>query len=181
MLVLVVGPSGAGKDTLLNAARVAFRGDARISFARRVITRPPDPHGENHEPVTEAEFASREFALSWFAHGLRYGIPAAELDAASVTVVNVSRGVIAEAAARYPVLVIDITASPEILAERVTARGRETSDDVALRLARTAAIPRGVQVETVRNDGKLADAVEQFVALLSRVVERTAADSGSTG
>ena len=54
MLVLVVGPSGAGKDSLLNGAREAFRGDARIGFARRVITRPPDPYGENHEPVSEA-------------------------------------------------------------------------------------------------------------------------------
>ncbi len=71
MLVLVVGPSGAGKDSLLQTAREAFRCDPRIGFARRVITRPADPDGENHEPVSEAEFTARDFALSWSAHGLR--------------------------------------------------------------------------------------------------------------
>src|SRR5271165_6732831 len=59
MLVLVVGPSGAGKDSLLNGARAAFAGDARVHFVRRVITRPADPEGEDHEPVTEAEFDAR--------------------------------------------------------------------------------------------------------------------------
>ena len=59
MLVLVAGPSGAGKDSLLNGARDVFQGDPRIHFARRVITRPPDPDGENHESVTGAVFATR--------------------------------------------------------------------------------------------------------------------------
>lgn len=126
MLVLVVGPSGAGKDTLLNAAREAFHGDPRVHFARRVITRPADPDGENHEPVTEAEFAARDFALSWSAHGLRYGIAA--VDTAPVVVANVSRGVIAQAAAHHAVRVIEVTASPELLAARLAARGRETAE-----------------------------------------------------
>src|ERR1700733_6926097 len=114
MLVLVVGPSGAGKDSLLNAARDAFRGDPRIHFARRVITRPADPDGENHEPVSEAEFNMRDFPLSWSAHGLRYGVAA--VDTAPVVVANVSRSVIATAAERYRVQVIEVTAPPEILA-----------------------------------------------------------------
>jgi phosphonate metabolism protein PhnN/1,5-bisphosphokinase (PRPP-forming) len=172
MLVLVVGPSGAGKDSLLNAARQAFRDDPRIHFARRVITRPEDPLGENHEPVTGAEFAARDFALSWSAHGLSYGIPA--MDMAPVVVANVSRGVIAEAARRFPIRVIEVTAPAEILAERLTARRRETASDVAGRLARTAAIPDGVAVDTVWNDGTLSDGVERFVAVLRGVVDAAA-------
>ena len=172
MLVLVVGPSGAGKDSLLNAAREVFRGDPRISFARRVITRPADPEGENHEPVTEAEFAIRNFALSWSAHGLRYGIPAA--DTAPVVVANVSRGVIATAATQYPVRVIEVTAAPEILAARLASRGRETADDVARRLGRTAAIPSGVEVETVSNDASLAIGVARFIAVLQRIADAAA-------
>jgi ribose 1,5-bisphosphokinase len=166
MLVLVVGPSGAGKDSLLNAARAAFRDDARIHFVRRVITRPRDLGGEDHEPVTEAEFAARDFALSWTAHGLRYGIPAEAMRAAPVVVANVSRGVIADAAARHAVRVIEVTAPPAILAARLKARGRESADDVSRRLSRSAVIPDGVAVTTICNDGSLAEGVELFVAAL---------------
>jgi ribose 1,5-bisphosphokinase len=170
MLVLVVGPSGAGKDSLLNAAREVFRNDTRVHFVRRVITRPKDPGGEDHEPVTEAEFAARDFALSWSAHGLRYGIPASALEAAPTVVINVSRGVIADAARLYPVSVIEVTAPPDILAARLSARGRETAADVARRLSRTATIPDSVTVRTVLNDGSLAEGVARFVEALHQIV-----------
>ncbi len=170
MLVLVVGPSGAGKDTLLNAARQVFRDDSRVHFARRAITRPADPHGENHEPVTEAEFAAGKFALAWSAHGLRYGIPASALEVAPVTVANVSRGVIAEAVGRFAVRVIEVTAQTDVLAARLAARGREGIEDVARRLAREAAIPAGVKTLTVFNDGTLEEGVERFVGALRACV-----------
>ena len=169
MLVLVVGPSGAGKDTLLNAARYVFRDDRRVHFVRRVITRPEDPAGENHEPATEAEFAARDFALSWSAHGLRYGIPT--VDSAPVVVANVSRGGIAGAAAQDPVRVIEVSAPPEVLAARLAARGREAAADVERRLGRTAAIPPGVMLETVWNDTSPAIGVERFVAALRRILD----------
>ena len=80
MLVLVVGPSGAGKDTLINAAREALAGDRRFAFPRRVVTRPAVAALEDHDSVTRAEFALQEangaYALSWEAHGLHYGLPA---------------------------------------------------------------------------------------------------------
>ncbi|HTB42784.1 MAG TPA: phosphonate metabolism protein/1,5-bisphosphokinase (PRPP-forming) PhnN [Acetobacteraceae bacterium] len=171
MLVLVVGPSGAGKDTLLNAARRALAGDARFRFVRRVITRPADPGGEDHEPVTEAEFATRDFALQWQAHGLRYGIPgdiAGDLASRVVVVANVSRAVIDEAAARFPVRVIEITAPPQFLAERLAARGRETAADIAARLARAVPLPENAEVETVLNDATPEIGAERFLAALSR-------------
>jgi ribose 1,5-bisphosphokinase len=166
MLLLVVGPSGAGKDSLLTAAREVFGDDARVSFARRVVTRAADRGAEDHEPATEAEFAARDFALSWSAHGLRYGIPAEAIRAAPVVVANVSRGVIAEAASRYPVRVIEVTAPSDILAARLAARGRESAGDVASRLTRTVTIPDGVPVTTVSNDGSLEAGVERFVAAI---------------
>ena len=169
MLVLVVGPSGAGKDTLLDAARTKLAGDPRFRFVRRVITRPAEAGGEAHEAVTEAEFAAREFALSWGAHGLRYGIPANiadDLEAGRVVVANVSRGAIAEAARRFPVRVIEVTAPAEVLAARLAARGRETGADIAARLARNVAFPDGVRVERVINDSTLEAGVAQFLAAL---------------
>ncbi len=171
MLVLVVGPSGAGKDTLLDAARRTLAGDRRFRFVRRVITRPAGSGGEDHEAVTEAEFAARDFALHWQAHGLRYGIPADigdDLASGVVVVANVSRAVIADAATRYPVRVIEVTAPPQLLAERLAARGRETAADIAARLARTVPLPDDVVAETVSNDTTPEAGAQRFLAALSR-------------
>jgi phosphonate metabolism protein PhnN/1,5-bisphosphokinase (PRPP-forming) len=173
MLILVVGPSGAGKDSLLNGARARLAGDPRFHFVRRVITRPADPDGEDHEPATEVEFLRRDFALSWSAHGLRYGIPAEALSAAPVVIANVSRGVIADAAARHPVRVIEVTAPPEVLAARLAARGREQAADIARRLERRMEIPAGVVRDTVVNDGSLEEGIAPFVgALMAALPDR---------
>ena len=171
MLILVVGPSGAGKDTLLNLARQALAEDRRFRFVRRVITRPAQAGGEDHDFVSEAAFAKRDFALQWQAHGLSYGIPAdvsEDLIRGVAVVANVSRRVIAGAAERFPVQVIEVTAPPEILAQRLAARGRETAADIAARLARQPRIPPAVAVERIVNDKTPAEAAEHFIAALIR-------------
>ena len=176
MLVLVVGPSGAGKDTLLDGARAAFAGDPGIVFVRRAITRPEDAGGEAHAPLSEADFAAREraggFALSWRAHGLAYGIPAsiaADLAAGRVVIANVSRTVIEEAAAKFPVHVIEITAPPEILAARLAARGREDQAMQAARLSRAVMLPEGVAATIVLNDATPAIGIERFRAAIAAI------------
>jgi ribose 1,5-bisphosphokinase len=159
MLILVVGPSGAGKDTLLDASHVALRADTRFRFVRRVITRPVDAGGEAHEAVTPAEFAARRFALRWHAHGIDYGIPDdidADLRDGRIVVASVSRSVVAEAASRYEVRVIAVSASVDVLAARLLARGREDAADIARRLARDVPLPGGVGTETVVNDWRKA-------------------------
>jgi len=171
-LFLVVGPSGAGKDTLIGAARAA-RPD--LAVPRRVVTRGKEAGGEEIEAVDEAEFSRRlaagEFALAWRAHGLGYAIPArieAELAAGRCGLANVSRGVIGEARARLaPVRVIVVTAPEAVLAARLAARGREDAGDVAARLARAGAeTPAGPDVTVVRNDGALEPARAAFLAAL---------------
>lgn len=174
-LFLVVGPSGAGKDTLMDGARAELAGDSGIVFARRAITRPEDAGGEDHDAVSDAEFDARHraggFMLDWSAHGLKYGVPDAyeeDLAAGRTVIVNVSRSVIAEAIARYsPAVVLEITASPEILAERLANRGRETADDIRARLGREAAsIPENAVKTTIVNDGTAEDGIASFVAAL---------------
>lgn len=173
MLILVVGPSGAGKDTLLNAAKAALSDDPSIRFVRRVITRPAEAGGEDHEPVNADEFDHRDHALRWEAHGLHYGIPADIADdiARGVTVVaNVSRSVIRQAADRYPTRVIEITAPPAVLAQRLAARGREDAADIAARLARTVALPADIDSETVLNAGTPQEGIDRFLAALTRAM-----------
>jgi ribose 1,5-bisphosphokinase len=169
MLILVVGPSGAGKDTVLNLARQSLADDLRFRFVRRVITRPAEAGGEDHEAVSDAIFLTRTFALQWQAHGLRYGIPLDvinDLARGIVVVANVSRAVIAQAAEKFPVRVIEVTAPPAILAQRLAARGRETAADVAQRLARDIPIPPHVETDTIVNDSTPAAAADRFVIAL---------------
>lgn len=172
-LVAVVGPSGAGKDTLLAGARAALGGDARFRFVRRAITRPAGAGGEDHLPMTPEGFAAaREagaFALHWQAHRLAYGIPRdieGDLAAGRVVVANLSRGVLAEAGARFPLLVLEVTAPPAVLAARLAARGREDAATVAARLAREAAVPAGLALVRVVNDGPVERGVAAVIAVL---------------
>ena len=171
MLVLVVGPSGAGKDTLLDLARAELADDRRVRFVRREITRPASAGGEDHIAITAAEFDARrnQYALSWQAHGLGYGIPADiadDLAQANVVVANVSRAMIAEAATKFPVIVLEITAPPAVLAARLAARGRETEADIAARLARQVPLPDGVRVVRVVNDRSPTEGAAAVIAAL---------------
>lgn len=170
-LFVVLGPSGAGKDTLL--AGVCGAGGPH--WVRRVITRPQALGGEPYEGVTEAEFAARaargEFALSWRAHGLSYGIPARELRARAQgrdVVFNGSRGALDQALALFPdLIVVQVTAPPEILAQRLQARGREDAQDIASRLARDVAPwPEGVPVREVINDTDHRTGIARLRAVL---------------
>ena len=160
--VAVVGASGVGKDALLSYAREHSGALAR--FPRRAITRPPGP-GEDHDPVTEDQFARARdhgaFALCWHAHGLWYGIPAsvdAEVRDGRVVVANVSRGVIGELDARYRrLVVVRVTVPEEVRAQRLRARNRETEPGIGQRLARPDPAP-GHRVDAlIENDGSLAE------------------------
>lgn len=164
----VVGPSGAGKDTLI-AGALAARPDLQV--LRRVITRPESAGGEPFEGVTTAEFAKRatrgDFALSWNAHGLSYGVP--HPIGAGVTLFNGSRRMLGQAAQVFAGLqVIHVTASPEVLADRLAARGREGAQDIAARLSREAPLDPALPVLTVINDGTPAEGIRDFLAALDQ-------------
>ncbi|MEQ8355994.1 MAG: phosphonate metabolism protein/1,5-bisphosphokinase (PRPP-forming) PhnN [Kiloniellaceae bacterium] len=173
-LVLVVGPSGAGKDSLLAGARDALRDQPRFVFPRRIVTRRSDPASEDHGTLSEADFSTQlaagAFFLHWNAHGLRYALPGAVADslaAGSTVIANVSRQVINEARRLHPATtVVFVTAPQAVLEQRLLARGREDAAAVRRRLARGAALPAGPKVVTIVNDGPLEGAVESFLAVL---------------
>ena len=141
-IAYVMGPSGAGKDTLLRQARALLAGEA-IIFAHRYITREPVAGDENFIALSEAEFTLRQarglFAFNWSAHETRYAIGAEiELWRASglTVVVSGSRGHFQSLADTSQLRPIVITASPAVLARRLEARGREGGTAIAERLAR---------------------------------------------
>lgn len=177
-IIIVVGPSGAGKDSVIGFAAQRFAGRADVDFVRRVITRPSDAGGEDHESVSADEFDARlgdgDFAVAWQAHGLKYGIPREALDrvrAGRVVIANGSRGALAQFRQVFPkVVVVNITASPEALAQRLVARGRESEADILKRLQRQApVILDDAGVTTIDNSGPLDIAGSRFVALVAEL------------
>jgi len=132
MWVFVVGPSGAGKDTLMDIARDQLRDCPRIVFARRIVTR-FDTTFEDHDTASEADFRAMleagELALDWQAHGLFYGIHRCWRDAVNsgrIVVCNISRAIIPKAVRHFShVSVVLITAPDDILAIRIAGRGRD--------------------------------------------------------
>lgn len=172
MIFAIVGPSGAGKDTLI-AGALQQRPD--LCLVRRVISRPSEAGGEDFEGVTPAEFARRKasgaFALDWQAHGLCYGLPKDQFTGNGTTLFNGSRATLPEAARRFSGLrVILITAPPDILATRLAQRGRETASDIRARLDRAGfALPEGLAVTTVVNDSHAEIGVERLLAALQPI------------
>ncbi|WP_394179875.1 phosphonate metabolism protein/1,5-bisphosphokinase (PRPP-forming) PhnN [Yoonia maritima] len=169
--IAVVGPSGVGKDSVMRA----MAADPRLVLARRVITRPGDAGGEDFEGVSESRFlqmqTAGEFALSWPAHGLHYGIPVTvdrTLEQGVDMLANLSRAQIVTAKQRFERCeVIVLTAKREVLAQRLMARGRESAEQVEHRLNRASfALPDGVAAHIVDNSGPLDLAVQTALSLL---------------
>ncbi|CAG0907517.1 unnamed protein product, partial [Cyprideis torosa] len=140
---------------------------------RRVIARHDAVGGEDYEAVSDDEFERRrergEFAVHWRAHGNAYGIPR-EIDdwlAAGRTVLfNGSRRALPAAQQRYPALaVVNITAEPQVLATRLTGRGRESCEAIAQRL-KLAAAELPAHALTVDNGGDIEQGVRHLTAAI---------------
>ncbi|MBY5587383.1 phosphonate metabolism protein/1,5-bisphosphokinase (PRPP-forming) PhnN [Rhizobium leguminosarum] len=181
IMVVVVGPSGAGKDTLMNLAARRFKGRDDVHFVRRVITRHRDAGGEDHLSVSLQGFAAMEqsgsFAVWWEAHGLKYGIPAevsVALSRGHVVVANGSRSALHRFQAAFPRLkVINVTARPEVLAGRLEARGRETHEDIMARLARGPLTVRGeYDVTELDNSSSLEEAEQKMIEILDGLLAK---------
>jgi ribose 1,5-bisphosphokinase len=175
-LVVVVGPSGAGKDTLIGLARDICADDPRIVFPRRIVTRPASA-AEDHDSATpfafDAAVGQGAYAFWWEAHGLKYALSATmdtALRAGRTVVCNVSRAVVGRLRARYTrVTVVMVTAPKDVLLARLAARGRETGGGVTERLDRVApAIDDLAPDITIENIGDPHDGASRLVEVLRR-------------
>ncbi|WP_417584849.1 phosphonate metabolism protein/1,5-bisphosphokinase (PRPP-forming) PhnN [Pelagibacterium sp.] len=172
----VVGQSGAGKDTLLKGAAQALADRTDICFVRRVITRAPDGATEDHDTLSTQAFATAraagKFCLTWQAHGLCYGPPVeimARADRGTLLIANVSRGILDEASSLFQEMtVINIEADEAVLARRIAARGRESAEAVAMRLARRVPLKvDGRKVHTIDNSFDVASGTKALVTVLN--------------
>jgi len=174
VLIYVMGPSGAGKDTLLDYAR--HRRPAGVVFAHRYITRNAGYGGEAHVPLSPEDFQERLqhglFALSWHAHQTWYGIGLEIdlwMDRGLRVVVSGSRSALDQALKRYPRLrPILITARGQVLQARLRKRGREDEQGIDQRLLRGHSVdcsgPRPACL--IDNSGTLERSGQLFLASL---------------
>jgi ribose 1,5-bisphosphokinase len=176
-LVVVVGPSGAGKDTLLRLACDHFRGDAGIVFPRRIVTRAPSPD-EDNEALSKADFTAAavagRFAFSWSAHGLEYALGASvddHLRCGRTAVCNVSRSIVGALRRRYAALhVVLVTAPPDLLEARLAARGRTSDGAIGARIAHAAPPQRDLAPDLViENVGHPNAGAMQLIAAIGEL------------
>lgn len=180
-LIVVVGPSGAGKDSLINYARERLAMDPAILFVRRAVTRPPDGVTEDHDSLSLDAFAAAvaqdHFAVTWEAHGLRYGLPVdaqAHVDAGGIAIANGSRQALPSILAKFPkATVVHVTARPEVLARRLALRGREDAASIEARLRRDppelAGCTAAIEID---NSDMLSIAGEALLAVIERLKPR---------
>lgn len=144
LLFVVSGPSGAGKDTLVDALRERM---PRLRYSVSATTRAPRPgeqHGEHYFFLDRAEFeANREEGefLEWREYnGNLYGTPRAyvmETLAQGYDLVmkpEVNGALAIKAAFADAVLIFLVPDRLSHLRERLLARRTETNEEIARRL-----------------------------------------------
>lgn len=179
--VAVVGPSGAGKDTLINAAHKALEANPEFIFVRRIITR--KPQHEDNEDLSKQDFLRQRqqgaFCLDWFAHGIYYALPKScikEVKAGKIVVANISRDKIKQAAALFDhITVVEVNAPAAILNQRLADRKRENADDIKERLQRatlTMQLPEKVDYQYIDNSRDVERAIRRFINILNAIEKR---------
>jgi ribose 1,5-bisphosphokinase len=181
--VCVVGPSGAGKDTLIRLARERLAEEPGFLFLRRLVTRPQSTF-EDHEILSDDDFAhgvrDNRFALHWRAHGLGYAIDRTAFAAMAdgiIVICNISRDQIATAQRTFArAKIVLVTATGSAIAARLAARGREAPADIGVRLTRGAACSANfvpdVTIDNSSSPQAAADVLTDFLIQLRRQVDQ---------
>jgi ribose 1,5-bisphosphokinase len=175
-LIYVVGPSGAGKDSVIDWAKARVPQGGGFRFARRTITRPAAESGEQHLSLSRRQFETRRargaYAMAWEANGHLYGVGVeirGWLGEGLTVVVNGSREYLPRAHRDFPGMeVVHVTAPESALRARLLSRGREESAAVQARLVRGARLnpPEKAVRKQLMNDGDVATAGRQLLEYL---------------
>lgn len=167
-LILIVGPSGVGKDTLLSN----IQNKIEANFVTRYITRLPDKNESNFYLDNEAYeiLHDNEFFIStWKAHKNSYAIPKNQIKS-GLNIISISRGVIGDFEKEFDnVITIEITLSKEVLYKRLKGRGRENEDEIQKRLDRSYKTVEAKNLVQFSNDKTIEKSISSFIELLENL------------
>ncbi|MBV9212108.1 MAG: guanylate kinase [Actinobacteria bacterium] len=176
-VLVITGPSGVGKGTLIQALRRHFPG---LELSVSATTRPPRPSerdGREYHFLDPAEFERRASAGEFVEHaeyaGNRYGTLRSEVERAPdglVLEIEVKGARQVRDALRDAVQVFIAPPSPEVLRERLLRRGTDQSDQIARRLAQAEEELRAKdEFEHVIENNDLERASAELVDLVATI------------
>lgn len=179
-LFYIIGPSGAGKDTLIQYVRTHLSQTTPMCIAHRYITRDYKSEGENHIELSEEEFNLRAtnglFTFHWEGHSTMYGIGKEIeiwMNSGIHVMMNGSRAYLNQAREKIPDLIpIYISVSKQTLMNRLITRGRESKDEIEQRLNRGQQfVPQAPNLIILQNDGPIEECGQALIkAVFSKLV-----------
>lgn len=168
-IVLIVGPSGVGKDTLLKEVKKLL---SSVNFIQRYITRKPDYNESNYyldEYAFEILKNSGFFISTWNAHGNYYGIAKNSITS-GLNIISISRSKIKDFESYCEnVYTINITVTKEILRKRLESRNRESSDEIEKRLNRSYETIDAKNLINFDNSDTIENSVKKLFELLNKI------------
>lgn len=149
LVVVISGPSGAGKDTVINEALALDSSLAKVATAKTRAPRPGEVDGVHHVFLTDEEFerwvSEDAFLEHVMSYGHRSGVPRAAVDellAQGRTVIlrtDVEGAQTLRTNLDDPLLVFVTAPDIESLERRIRTRDAETDVEIAARLAEAEA------------------------------------------
>ena len=180
ILILVVGNSGSGKDSIINGASEKYPLDLKkVYIVKRYITRPPSENEDNYF-ISSEEFNEMgkkgKFALQWHIYGLDYGVSIEIEDwlkNGHTVIVNVSRTIINDTRRKYKNLkVVFIDVPLEITLQRLKIRERESEQGLKERIERARNNQKFPEADfEIDNSGELDEAINQFLNYVISLVK----------
>jgi guanylate kinase len=174
MLIIISGPSGVGKDTIIDALRGRTH-DPEYHYVVTCTTRAPRPgevDGVDYHFLSREAFlrlrADRQLLEAAEVHGNWYGSPRDQVRAAvsagrdAILKIDVQGAQVVKEQVSEAVLIFVVPPSLETLFSRLRARATETADELELR-------QRNAAIELARQDD-----YDYVVVNETGLVERTA-------